>query len=144
MLQNFRIILQCVNVLAFVLTEMYCNVHGPVYGCLEHCIPNIQLQITEGKSSHVNIPVVTLPFFRLLLTLRRSSVCRWRPRAVHQCVLKSHSSRTPSTSVIIPHGQAKKAQPVDSSHNNVFCGHFSFCSEEQFSNKRMIFCVFML
>lgn len=137
-------ILQSVNVLAFVPTEMYCNVHGPVYGCLEHRVPNIQLQITEGKSSHVNIPLVTLPFVRLLPTLRRSTARRWRPGAVHQCVLYSHSSSTPPPSVIIPHGQAKKAQPVDSSHNNVFCGHFSFCSEEQFSNKRMIICVFML
>lgn len=35
---------------------MHRHVYGPVYGCLEHRVPNVQLQITEGKSSHVNVP----------------------------------------------------------------------------------------
>ena len=44
-------------------TEMHCHVYGSLYGCLEHCVPNIQLKITEGKSSHVNVPspLLSLP-----------------------------------------------------------------------------------
>ncbi len=85
MRKEFRNIFQSINLPGFVVTEMYCHVYGPVYGCLEHRVPNVQLQITEGKSSHVNIPPVDLPFLSLLLAVR-SAVCHWRPVAVRQCV----------------------------------------------------------
>ncbi|TMS19926.1 hypothetical protein E3U43_006419 [Larimichthys crocea] len=97
---------------------MYCHVYGPVYGCLEHCVPNIQLQITEGKSSHVNIPFFILPFLRLPLAVRRTTsgsqrLCTDVSQQQHTINFCHYTSQT------------GKAEPVDSSHNNVSVDIFS-------------------
>lgn len=75
----------------FFLAEMYCHVYGPLYGCLEHCVPNVQLQVTEGKGSHVKLR----NSLRLMLRGRKSAVSQQRSRALGWC----HCSSRPPTSV---------------------------------------------
>lgn len=103
----------CIIYFLSIYTEMYCHVHGPVYGCLEHCVPDIQLQVTEGKGSHVKRNLKKT-FYWLMLRGRKSSVYQQRLGALswHHC-----GNSVPSTSVSNSQTDTDKAEPMDSSHN---------------------------
>lgn len=79
----------------FSPAEMYCHVYGPLYGCLEHCVPNVQLQVTEGKGSHVKLKNC----LRLMLRGRKSAVSQQRSGALGWCHCSRRNSSRPPTSV---------------------------------------------
>lgn len=94
---------------------MHRHVYGQIHGRLEHCVPNVQLQVAEGASSHVNQPpreknkkkTLYLPPFigRLLLRMRISTGNAGGP----QC------SRTTSAVQQSPrHHRRRRMRPVDS------------------------------
>lgn len=132
LLNNFRANPQtCYNLTAPLLSEMYCHVYGPIYGCLEHRVPNVQLQITEGKGSHVNVPLFTLTLPQTVAYSEEehsappevTSTCTgvWRHQQQHtiNCHHTSQTGRESLWTLAI----------------TMSLWTFSFCSEEQFSKQ---------
>lgn len=97
------------------IAEMHRYVHGSIYGCMEYCVPCLQLQTTEGKSSYMNIVLFCQRHLCKAKMYGREGVSGWGWKSI--CGMMTHK-------LLWEHLTDRFGDPVNGSNND--SGHFPF------------------